>query len=256
MDNVIPLPKFDRGKPFYPLVLNYLILCRGFVDHIVKGHLKRVVGEYVAEGYPGLKAWDLSDLIYLQTYAVMSEIIGPVPMRKPPDVQAIEAAVARLPDRELVVQNIARIQTQLSDVHRLTSELTMLCRSRGGHVLHYDSELIHEEVSGSVAELLPFLLRSAGGLLIVAYEATKAYGNKEPLWEFFRHARNAAGHNGHWRFLNGEPKRSAAWGPFRLTSSMDGSLLFHSDHEPGTFSLGDPILLLWDIEQATPSISA
>lgn len=36
----IPINHFDRGKPFYPLIMNYLILITGFKNNAARGVIK------------------------------------------------------------------------------------------------------------------------------------------------------------------------------------------------------------------------
>lgn len=97
-------------------------------------------------------------------------------------------------------------------------------------------------------------MRTAGSLLIVAYESTAAYRDRGPLWEFLRHCRNAGAHNGRFHLDRDEPRRPVRWASFNVTKSLHGTPLFHSQMDPGLIGPGDAIRLLWDIEQAYPEM--
>lgn len=71
-------------------------------------------------------------------------------------------------------------------------------------------------------------------------------------WEFLRHCRNAIAHNGKWHFTGQEPKRTAKWRGIELEKKMHGYPLFVRTSGMGYLKLGDPIALLWDIEQEIP----
>ncbi len=104
--------------------------------------------------------------------------------------------------------------------------------------------------------ILSFTLRAAGMLLILAFETTSEYHDKGPLWEFLRHCRNASAHNSLFTFKKDEPKRKAEWGRFSIVRTLQGTPLFINPNKPGLLSPGDPIRLLWDIEQAFPHMKA
>jgi hypothetical protein len=100
-----------------------------------------------------------------------------------------------------------------------------------------------------------FVLGAAGTLLLLAFEATKESParNVDPVWEFLRHCRNAIAHNNRLHFVGSEPTRAAAWRRFSLTSDLHGTSLWGPT--PGLLGPADPIDLLWDIEQAYPTLS-
>jgi hypothetical protein len=92
-------------------------------------------------------------------------------------------------------------------------------------------------------------------VLVMAHEISKdkPWHNHDPLWEFLRHCRNAVAHGGYFHFKNNEPRRPAFWGSFILSPASNRAPLFKKDG--GILSPGDPIRLLWDIEQAYPEMS-
>jgi len=122
--------------------------------------------------------------------------------------------------------------------------------------LYVDGDDIAKEFVDNHQYLLSYYYRGATNLLVLAHEMTKyaSYRDTGPLWEFLRHCRNASSHNGLFNFRSGEPSRPAIWGRFQLDNSMHGTPLFKGDTGIGLLSPGDPIRLLWDIEQAYPAM--
>ncbi len=95
---------------------------------------------------------------------------------------------------------------------------------------------------------IPHLNRlSAGALLIVAWETTEAVHTKDPDWEFLRHCRNAAAHDGRFSFRRGEPTRPAHWRGLEIVSALQGRRLLN-DGAPGFIGPGDCLHLLSDLE--------
>jgi len=89
---------------------------------------------------------------------------------------------------------------------------------------------------------------AVGSLLIVSWEVTKPDHSQDPLWEFHRHCRNAAAHNGNFNFLHGEPKRPAKWRSFEIVPNLQGRPIFPNSSGGGFISPGDVLYLLADIE--------
>jgi len=128
------------------------------------------------------------------------------------------------------------------------------------------SEQSHEKVQidltltmREIAQHSSFLVQrvapaAMGGLLIQAYESTSDHHDRQPLWEFLRHCRNAAAHGGRFNLLHGEPHRPARWGRFSIEPTLHGTYLAARPERQGLLAPGDALRLLWDIEQAYPSI--
>lgn len=203
---------FDRGKPFYPLVVNYAVLLAGFKELAVRG----IGGGQSLENV-------LSTLM-----------LGPASSAPEP-----------------VVAELQKGLTQLLGPLRLRSEFI------NDHITINIDELARELVS-NFNYLSSVLMRSAGGLLILAHEISKdsPWHDQGPLWEFLRQCRNAAAHGGSFNFLHGEPRRIAQWGRFAITASLNSTPLFRSANGLGLISPGDGVRLLWDIEQAYPQMRA
>ena len=200
------LNHFDRSKPFYPLVMLYLVQLFGFKDMALRG----IVGSPTIEELLSRlqrKFGDTDD----DLRAKVTKVAGPLELR---------------------------------------SEYQ-------GDTIKVDADVIAQDLATNIGYLASYMMRSAGSLLILAYEATKDQPCRDdgPLWEFLRHCRNAAAHGGRFSLLRAEPRKRAVWGSLEITRQSNGMLLFKNDQGSGLLSPGDPIRLLWDIEQAYPSIS-
>ena len=145
------------------------------------------------------------------------------------------------------------------DVHAFVEKLRGPLQLRS----EFDGERITVPIDDLAAELvneshylLSWMVRASGSLLVLAHEVTKnaLYRDSGPLWEFLRHCRNAASHGGQFNLLHGEPRRVAEWGPFEILASLHGTGLMKDASGEGLLSPGDPIRLLWDIEQAYPDM--
>jgi len=204
---------FDHGKPFYPLVINYVAQLVGFKELALRG----LTG-----------GQSLNDVF---SRALMP---GHAPV-------ADEAVMREL--REGLAKFLGPLQ--------LKSEFTQ------NHVTIDTDELARELVS-NFAYLSTVLMRSAGSLLILAHEISKdsQWHDQSSLWEFLRHCRNAAAHGGCFHLEHGEPQRPAQWGTFAISAKFNKTPLFRAADGPGLLSPGDPIRLLWDIEQAFPQMHA
>ena len=209
--SAIRLNHFDRGKPFYPLVINYLVLLHGFKELAVRG----IAGSR-----------DVEDLA----------------ARIPAIAESREAA------------KVIEIKVGL---RKLAGPLELRSEYGNNSITVSADEIGHEVVANS-QYLSSFLMRSAGSLLILAHELSidAPWHDQNPLLEFLRHCRNAAAHGGKFHFKHGKPSKLAQWGTFQITFGLEGTPLFKGADGTGLLSPGDPIRLLWDIEQAFPQMTA
>jgi hypothetical protein len=207
----IPLAHFGRGKPFYPLVMQYALQLVGFKELAIRG----------AMGGADIKQ-------------AVNQVVGL------PEQKAIAAA------------NLAE------NLEKLLGPLELRSAVMGSQALLVPVDDIAKEVVSNVWFLSTYLMRSAGSVLILGHELCKDMTAHDtgPLWEFLRHCRNAAGHGGNFNLLHGEPKRPAKWRSLEILPALQGTPLFQREKD-GSYFLGpaDPILLLWDIEQAYPSLA-
>lgn len=201
---------FDRGKPFYPLVMSFLTQMLGFKELAVRG----VIGQR-----------SISD--------VMSQLVGPTAVS--------DQALGSLRQSLEAVMGPLELRSEFS-ANRITVDVDEMAR----------------EIAQNSTYLGESLLYALGAVFILAHEMSKdkPWHDQGPLWEFLRHCRNAAAHGGRFNLLNGEPRRPAKWGPFEITPSLQAALLFKRVDGSGILSPGDPVRLLWDLEQAYPQMSA
>jgi hypothetical protein len=84
-----------------------------------------------------------------------------------------------------------------------------------------------------------------------AYETVKDHNNHSPEFEVLRHLRNAASHRNRFHFINGEPKRPAAWRTFVIDDTLKNNQNpLHDKACFGTvFGPADLLLLLSEIER-------
>lgn len=140
-------------------------------------------------------------------------------------------------------------------LRKAAGPLDLRCECNGQHI-RVDVDEISRELAGNFGYLASWVMRSAGILLIVAHEISRPWRDAGPLWEFLRHCRNAAAHGGKFNFAKGEPRRPAIWVGIAVNAALQGTSLFKDDAGAGLLSPGDPVRLLWDIEQACPQMRA
>lgn len=153
----------------------------------------------------------------------------------------------------IVIKELAVPGTALSN---LMEPLELKSEFKNNYIRVEIDEIANEFINNA-PYVMKSTMRSASSLLILAYEINKdkSWNDKGPLWEFLRHCRHAAAHNGLFTFNPKEPKRRAEWGHFRIERTLENTRLFKDEKGCGLLSPGDPIRLLWDIEQAYPNIT-
>jgi hypothetical protein len=225
MSIAVPLNHFDRGKLFYPLVMNYLVLLIGFKDIAARG----VINELGKRSSSGRS----TDIITLVT-------------------SVIDSLRFQATSEKQLKNNLSEIR---KGVEKVFGPLGLKSEFQGNYIQVNVEEIAYEIMQNSTY-LITFLMRSAGSLLILAHEISKdqPWHDNGSLWEFLRHCKNAAAHNGLFNLRSGEPRRSAKWGSFCIEPSLNGTPLFKDQKATGLLSPGDPIRLLWDIEQAYPNM--
>jgi hypothetical protein len=190
--------EFDRSKPFYPLVMTYLIQLHGLKEISTIGVLAtaNIARSFAIPPTFGEDNKELQDGI--------KGLLGP-----------LNLAVTGEPER-----------------------------------LDVSLDFVAQEIALNYGYLLNFQTRAASFCLSMAHELTKdqPYRDKGAKWEFLRHCRNAVSHNGKWHFQNGEPRNKAEWRGIELKPTMHSQPLFLQQDGSGYLKLGDPIALLWEIE--------
>lgn len=229
MNSSVPINHFDRGKPFYPLVMHYLVLLIGFKDLTGRGVINEL--HKLSTSNSGV---DIATI----TRSILNRI-----------------SVSET-DKTQLEQQLAEINSSLSKV---LGPLQLKSEFQSNHI-KVEVDDIANDLMTNASYLIRFFMRSAGSLLILAHEISKdePWHDKGPLWEFLRHCRNAAAHGGLFKIdvHRGEPRHLAEWGRFRIEATLHDTPLFKDETGWGLLSPGDPIRLLWDIEQAYPSMNA
>jgi hypothetical protein len=214
---MIPPNYFDRSKPFYPIVMNYIIQLIGYKELLVRG------------------------------------LVGP-----PDEDERLQLLLRKFPRaREEAEQNKEGLDKLREQIEVLTGPLKLVSVFQNNTITVEIDEMA-QDVSENYLYLAWGMLPAIGNIFIVAYETAKEQGwhNTGPLWEFLRHCRHAAAHGGRFTFRGREPVRPAKWEHLEITREMQGLPLFKNAEGVGFLSLGDPIRLLWDIEQANPQMQA
>jgi hypothetical protein len=227
MDKSVSINAFNRGKPFYPLIVNYLVLLIGFKDLAAQGVIK-----------------ELNELTFVNQSINLDEVIK---------INLNKHSLSEIGKMELQ-QKLAEVKDGIS---KILGPLELKSEFQNNNVTVKIDEIAND-LANNALYLIQYTILSASSLFILAHETSKdkPWHDRGPLWEFLRHCRNAAAHGGLFTFKGDEPKRLAEWGRFRIEATLQGTPLFKDKGGKGLLSPGDPIRLLWDIEQNYPSMSA
>jgi hypothetical protein len=125
LSDVLPA-HFDRGKPFYPLIMNYLILIHGYLDVASR----TMVG------------------LTRETLSSESPVPSTLPPGVPPTAEFVEKFYSH-PANRVTTRQAMRPQLLASDGRRVT----------------LDVGLLRDEYESSYTELMSWMMRSAGVLL-------------------------------------------------------------------------------------------
>jgi hypothetical protein len=121
--------------------------------------------------------------------------------------------------------------------------------SEAGSQLVVDVDALSDAIWEEHKPALAVLNRlSAGSLLVLAWETTDVLHTRAPEWEFLRHCRNAAAHNGSFTFRPHEPRHPAAWRTKTISRNLEGAPLFNDGTRAGFLGPGDTLHLLSDLE--------
>lgn len=217
-----PVNHFDRGKPFYPLVMNFLAALHGWQNLLARG-----IGRMT-------------------------------PQDDDQAVEAIESA-GLVGEPTPGVESLAELR-RAARLPAVIKPLGLASRGQGKPI-NIDHDQLADEAVGEHHYLVPQTIRAGEQLLIVAWETTSAFRTHDQLWEFLRHCRNAAAHGGRFTLRHGEPRRPAVWRELEITRDLEQSRLFdgptrsYDGVERGLLAIGDAIALLWDLERAYPDMT-
>ena len=142
MTTKVPINHFDRSKPFYPLVMNYLILLIGFKDLAACGIIKGV-----EKCSPSVKNTDVSALINGIVYKYQKKKFDEVQLKS----------------------HLSKIGKGLE---KILGPLDLRSEFQGNNI-RVDIDEIALDIMQNNAYLISLLMRSAGSLLIIAHETGK-----------------------------------------------------------------------------------
>jgi hypothetical protein len=203
--NMILENHFDRGKMFYPFVVNYITTLHGIIDLMSRGIVNDInkqidVTEDQRKALVNLYGGSINKFL---ENPYLTPQIGPLSLKTLNNDDSINIVIDEL----------------------------------GADYLE------------NYKYLLPLQLKAAGSLIVMTYELTaQQYDDKSSIWNFFCHCRLAAAHGGSFPSLN-KKRFPAKWRTMEITMDNVGSPLFNTPETGGLLGIGDPISLLWDIEQ-------
>lgn len=200
---------FDRSKVFYPFIMQYIFTCHGINEILSRGMTKEVKRAERLYGRDKL----------METFGNEGNVAA----------------------REFINKE--------QGVTPLLGDLSLYSKFMGSHI-NIDIEEISNEALANYDYLLEHMMKAAGILIIMGYENTKCLEDKNSeIWNFFYHCRNAAAHGGRFNITNMR-RFPAKWGDLEITFLMNGNNLFSTpNNKDGLLAPGDPIRLLWEIEQ-------
>jgi hypothetical protein len=146
MNSSVNINSFDKGKPFYPLIMNYLILLIGFKHIAVQGAINDIDKYSGINTKPNFNAITNDFLEGLLNRGFYSEH-----------------------NRKELERNIAELSNGLTNVLgplELKSEFQ-------SHPIKVEIEDIANDVLYNGPYLLRFIMHSAGSLIIFAHELSK-----------------------------------------------------------------------------------
>ena len=224
MNIFLPNMQFDQAKPFYPLLVQYLVFLTGLKELAVRGIFDS--------------------------------------QHESPDVtvrKQIEKELGKPINSHMFSSNVQdEIENSVKDLAKSLERVqgNLRLNSACSQPVDIYINALAKELESDLSFQLLFSMQAASSIIILAHELCKdhPYHDNGPLWEFLRHSRNAAAHGGVFTFKSGEPRRPAEWRGIQILASFQGTPLFMNETGNGLLSPGDPIYLLWDIEQAYPQI--
>ncbi len=210
MNNSIPINNFNRSGPFYPLVIHYISSLHGVLELFSRAIINRVnSGKNNTQSIPNQNG----ELVNKFIQKILQGNFVPTPL------------IANL-------------------------ELKSKFQS---NTINVDSDEIAAEFFSNADYLLQYFSVSGASLIINAHSniLEKHTNDHDPLWQFLRHCRHAAAHDGvifdKYKDLI---KLPAKWGEFDMSNYQKVQLFKkRTGGENYLLDPGDPIRLLWDIEQ-------
>jgi hypothetical protein len=160
----------------------------------------------------------------------------------PRDLETQVRGLPQADDSQVTVADVTKMVEKLGGPLELKSRvdptnIPISADEIAGELIDNHSYLLSEGVSAAIETV------------ILAHERAKAMGfaKRTAMWEFLRHCRNAAAHNGQFTFGPDEPRRLAEWRGVTLDNSLNGTPLFKGETGSGLLWPGDVVILLHDL---------
>lgn len=139
-----------------------------------------------------------------------------------------------------------RLDPVKAAVRVLAPKMTVLSSYEGEHV-NLNAALVVDTLTNSSEELKTAVATLTAAFVAAMWDLLKSHAHydkiaTEPDVQFFRHLRNACGHDGKWNFT--DLKNCAEWRDKRLTMADVGNSVFD-----GYLKTGDVVLLFIDIDR-------
>jgi len=139
-----------------------------------------------------------------------------------------------------------RFPTVQFTVRAHAPEMTIMSSYEGEHV-NLLSQKVVDEIHSTGAELTTTVNQITSAFVAAMWDTLTSHAHYDaiatkPEVQFFRHLRNACGHDGNWNFS--ELKHSAKWRDKELKLEHSGSPVFN-----GLLKHGDVVLLFMDIDR-------
>jgi hypothetical protein len=140
-----------------------------------------------------------------------------------------------------------RLEEVKSTVRRHAPEMTVMSSYDGQHV-NLDARRVVDELGASGPEVTTAVEQITAAFVAAMWDLLTSHANYEqisiaPEVQFFRHLRNACGHDGRWNLI--ELKHPAAWRDKVLSVGHSGQAVFDR-----FLKHGDVLLLFMDIDRA------
>ena len=209
-----PKLTFDPQKPFYSPVVAYAVQVHGLLDLATRGLREEWEKFRSRHQKSRLSSLEMEKMLCDEIREGYSEHIKAVLQSQSAPIIGVQRLGSRL--REGVKVDTVRLANEIFQKHQDPIEA--------------------------------YNKMTSGVLLIVSWEVTKSDHSQDPLWEFHRHCRNAAAHNGDFNFRHGEPKRPAKWGALEILHTLQDTPIFSNSSGRGFIGPGDVLYLLADIE--------
>lgn len=139
-----------------------------------------------------------------------------------------------------------RLQPVQAAIRMHDPEMTVMSSYEGEHI-NLDAQSVVDEISSNGPKLIITINQITAVFVSAMWDTLTSHANYDsiatkPEIQFFRHLRNACGHDGKWNYR--ELKHPAVWRDKELQLAHSGEAVFN-----GLLKHGDVVLLFIDIDK-------